>query len=204
MGIEAAGHASILWRRLDLPGHEASRVRPIGDMWELAGSAVFVDDSQPVRLDYRVVCDEAWNSRSASVTGWVGAADVDVAIALGSDGVWICNGVPQPQLAGCIDVDLEFSPSTNLLPIRRLQLGVGEEALVRAAWLRFPSFALEVLEQRYRRLTPDTYQYESGSFTAQIHVNELGLPLEYAGGWAAVDGTTSTSRCPSDSDRSTY
>jgi hypothetical protein len=38
---------------------------------------------------------------------------------------------------GCLDIDLGFSPSTNLLPIRRLTLAVGEAATVRAAWLPF-------------------------------------------------------------------
>jgi hypothetical protein len=33
---------------------------------------------------------------------------------------------------------------------------------VRAARLRFPSLALEQLEQRYRRLDGTTYRYESG------------------------------------------
>jgi hypothetical protein len=38
-----------------------------------------------------------------------------------------------------------FSPSTNLLPIRRLNLGVGQAAKVQAAWLRFLGFTLESL-----------------------------------------------------------
>ena len=66
-----------------------------------------------------------------------------------------------PAVAGCVDLDLNFSPSTNLLPIRRLNLSVGQEAAVRAAWLRFPSFILEPLEQLYRRVDATTYRYES-------------------------------------------
>ena len=67
-------------------------------------------------------------------------------------GVWRLDGRQRPEVAGCIDLDLNFSPSTNLLPIRRLELPVGGEARIRAAWLRFPAFSLEPLEQVYRRL----------------------------------------------------
>ena len=57
-------------------------------------------------------------------------------------GHWWQNEVEQPQVAGCIDIDLNFSPSTNLLPIRRCNLAVGEAVAVNAAWLRFPGFLM--------------------------------------------------------------
>jgi len=93
-------------------------------------------------------------------------------------------------VAGCIDLDLNFSPSTNLLPIRRLSLTVGEEASVRAAWLRFPSFTLEPLEQIYRRTGATTYVYESagGRFVRELIVNEAGFVTLYPGIWQAEAG----------------
>jgi hypothetical protein len=68
-----------------------------------------------------------------------------------------------------------------------LNLAVGGEATVRAAWLRFPSFQLEVLEQRYQRTGLETYTYQSagGRFQAELRVNGVGLPLEYAGLWVS-------------------
>ena len=47
-------------------------------------------------------------------------------------------GADSRAVDGCRDIDLNFSPSTNVLPIRRLSLDVGDQAAVRAAWLRFP------------------------------------------------------------------
>ena len=83
------------------------------------------------------------------------------------ESVWRLIGSPcrelRPVVSGCIDLDLNFSPSTNLLPIRRLNLSVGQQATVRAAWLRFPSFALEPLDQLYRRVGESSYRYESAS-----------------------------------------
>lgn len=71
------------------------------------------------------------------------------------------NGIDPPAVAGCIDEDLNFSSSTNLLPIRRLILAVGQNAPVKAAWLKFPSFELEPLSQVYSRIDESTYRYES-------------------------------------------
>jgi hypothetical protein len=85
---------------------------------------VFTHDLGLCRLDYEVACDGAWRTTHARVAGFVGEQVIDV----GADGAWTMNGEPCPQVDGCVDVDLNFSPSTNLLPIRRLRLEVGEAA----------------------------------------------------------------------------
>ena len=176
---------TILWTRVDGSGHESARLDETPRSSVLSGSAVFVEDALPVRLDYEIACDGEWKTRSAIVHGWIGDRPVEIAISAG-DGRWMMNESRVNEVAGCIDVDLNFSPSTNLLPVRRLGLAVGESAQVRAAWLRFPTLRLEVLEQTYRRLAPDVYEYVSGNFTARITVNETGLPIDYAGVWRAV------------------
>jgi uncharacterized protein len=174
---------SILWRRLDRAGHEFARVLAHGTDWHLSGTAVFVHEQQPCRLDYLVVCDRGWQTRSGRVIGWIGDARIEIDIAVDSARRWRLNGKLTLAVEGCIDLDLNFSPSTNLLPIRRLNLAIGHEAPVRAAWLRFPSFTLELLDQRYRRTTRTTYRYESGggSFVADLEVNPDGLVTRYPG-----------------------
>jgi len=178
---------SVLWRRLDQPGHESCRLCSHDSSWQLAGTAVFAHDRRPCRLDYLVVCDAAWQTVSGRVAGWVGTAMVEIALAVDSARRWRLNGAECPAVMGCIDLDLNFSPSTNLLPIRRLGLAIGQEAAVRAAWLRFPSFRLEPLEQRYRRVAAATYRYESagGRFATDLEVNEAGFVTRYPGFWEA-------------------
>jgi hypothetical protein len=172
---------AILWRRLDTPGHEASRLLLQGPSWNLVGTAVFAHDAHPCRLDYVVVCDAAWQTVSASVHGWVGDETIAIEVAVDATRRWWVNGIECPRVAGSTDIDLNFSPSTNLLPIRRLGLGIGQEAQVQAAWLRFPSFTLEPLDQRYRHLDAVTYRYESagGTFTADLRVNAAGFVTLY-------------------------
>ena len=155
------------------------------------GTAVFVHDQKPCRLDYLVVCDSKWRTTSGNVTGWVGDETIDIEIAVDPSRSWRLNGTEQPQVAGCIDLDLNFSPSTNLLPIRRLDLAIGQASEVRAAWLRFPGFSLEPLDQLYRRLDLARYRYESagGKFVTDLPVNASGLVTEYPGFWALVAST---------------
>jgi hypothetical protein len=180
----------ILWRRLDQPGHEAARLSSQDPGWQLTGSAVFVEQQQPCRLDYRIVCDATWQTRSATVTGWVGDRLIAIELVVDSVQRWWLNGTECPSVAGCIDLDLNFSPVTNLLPIRRLNLAVGDAAEVRAAWLRFPSFALEPLAQTYRRFAVATYRYEvgGGTFVRDLAVNPAGFVTTYSDFWICEAG----------------
>jgi hypothetical protein len=117
----------------------------------------------------------------------VGKTSVDLQVTTDTAGHWQLNEVEQSSVEGCTDIDLNFSPSTNLLPIRRLNLVIGQAAEVKAAWLRFPSFKLELLPQQYRRLDERTYRYESGGgqFVADLKVNRSGFVIDYPGLWQA-------------------
>lgn len=180
---------TVLWRSLDGAGHEACRVFTREGEWHLEGSAVFLHDKQPCRLEYHVRCDASWTTLAGHVSGWVGQTSVNLKITA-ADRNWRVNGVEYPAVAGSIDLDLNFSPSTNLLPIRRLNLAVGQEAEVKAAWLRFPSFELETLVQIYRRIDESTYQYRSEpDFVADLEVDEFGLVTNYRDLWLAETTT---------------
>jgi uncharacterized protein len=175
----------ILWRRLDQPGHEACRLVSSDQAQELVGTAVFIEQRQPCRLDYHIVCDSHWQTRTATVEGWIGHQLVAISLSVDAQQHWRYNGQPIAEVSGCIDLDLNFSPVTNLLPLRRLNLVVGQAAEVRAAWLRMPTLHLEPLAQVYRRLDPATYQYESGggAFIRQIQVNPTGFVINYPDFW---------------------
>ena len=99
------------------------------------------------------------------------------------------NGELNEAVTGCVDVDLAFTPATNLIPIRRLALPIGSEAKFDVAWLEFPSFSLTRLDQVYRRTGDEAYTFTSGggSFTARLRVNEAGFVVDYPGLWRAVD-----------------
>lgn len=179
----------VLWRRLDVPGHDAATIDAMEGGTAIEGMAVFADGG-PAALRYRVCCDERWLTISAEVRGRLGGRPVDLTISRGTDGAWTLNGAPCPDVAGCEDVDLNFSPATNLLPLRRLALAVGAAAEVRSAWLEWPTMRLRPLVQRYRRRTPDEYDYTADvpgePFAAVLRVQPGGWVIEYGDLWRAV------------------
>jgi hypothetical protein len=178
--------ATAIWKRHDVAGHEACRVWPRNGEWQVGGSAVLAYDGKACVLNYTIDCDAQWVTRSAVVTGWVGEQAIDVSVVREAGGQWQLNGRGSDAVSECMDVDLNFSPSTNLLPIRRLELAVGASCEVRAAWLRFPSFTLEPLEQTYTRLERRRYRYASGGgrFVAELTVDDVGLVIDYGTIWS--------------------
>lgn len=177
----------ILWRRIDVPGHEIATLEALDDGWKLSGTAVFSSEQGPSKLDYAVFCTSGWSTKSAQVTGVIGSQSVSLAVSVSKERKWYLNRMEYFDVEGCVDIDLAFSPSTNLLPIRRLALTVGEKAEVQAAWLLFPSLQFELLRQVYRREGERTYRYESGAgaFVRTLEVNDVGFVTSYPGIWRA-------------------
>ncbi len=187
-----SGVHTAIWRRLDRPGHEAARLVHHAPFWQLGGTAVFLLD-RPCRLDYQIVCDAAWRTLHGRVTGWYGADPVRVELYTDAARRWTLNGQSVPSVAGCVDLDLSFTPATNILPVRRLALNQGERAEVRSAWLTFPELSLEPLIQTYVRTGELTYHYESqgGDFVTDIEVGHDGFVVRYPPLWEAEPGATS-------------
>jgi uncharacterized protein len=175
---------------LDQPGHEAARLVHHAPFWQLGGTSVFAEEGRICRLEYQVVCDAGWRTLHARVGGWIGSEPVKVEVYTDTARRWSINGRESPDVAGCVDVELAFSPSTNTIPIRRLSLNVGERAEVRSAWLRFPELTLEPLVQSYARTAESTYHYESsaGDFKAELEVGPAGFVLQYPPLWERQPG----------------
>ena len=176
---------SILWRAIYWPGHEACSLYRLNSEWRLEGTAVFLYEGQTCRLSYSIACDASWQTRNATISGWVGDNDINLGVTVEANHDWEVNGVTKTAVNGCIDLDLNFSPATNLLPIRRLNLEIGQQAEVKAAWLRFPSFELEPLSQVYERISEFKYRYSSreGNFVAELTVNRVGFVTVYPQLW---------------------
>lgn len=184
------------WRRIDVPGYDVVRLLRSDEGWRLAGIASWSEGGDACRLDYVVSVDPGWHTLACIVDGFIGPRSVTIAIARTDGGSWTINGVPAAAVERCDDVDLSFTPATNLLPIRRLALRVGERATVRAAWLRVPELDLQPLEQSYLRSADATYLYETagGSFRRTLTVDAVGMVREYPGLWTAVSAADGSQR----------
>ncbi|AOI64066.1 hypothetical protein WS51_03490 [Burkholderia territorii] len=146
---------------------------------DLSGAVAGAIDGTPFRVDYAIACGADWLTRSVHVAYWLGAAAPRRLSIECNAGRWTIDGVDAPTLAGATDIDLGFSPSTNTLPIRRLRLAVGASAVIQTAWLRFPAFEIVRGEQRYARTAERVYRYESGTYAADIAVDDAGLVTDY-------------------------
>jgi uncharacterized protein len=101
--------------------------------------------------------------------------------------MWMVDGQVVPKLEECVDLDLGFTPATNLFQLRRIALAVGQAADVPVAWLDVPVGTLDRLHQRYERRTAETYWYEAARFDyfALLQVSAVGFVEKYPTLWEA-------------------
>jgi uncharacterized protein len=176
------------WRHLDARvGFEVLFLRQAADGYHLDGHSTAVEDGEAWSNSYSVSLDPSWTTRSAHVVGRSALGAREVRLEADGIGGWRVDGFIAPQLAGCLDVDLEASACTNALPVRRLGLEVGERADAPAVYVRAVGLGVERLEQSYVRLENDAerarYDYESPEFdfSAVLIYDEHGLVLDYPG-----------------------
>ena len=176
---------TVLWHRLDAEGHDACRFSETTDGWTIEGAAVFRHDGQAASLAYRLVCDRQWESRHASVAGWIGNRDLQILIERdGGDG-WLVNGSWRHTLNGLKDIDLGFTPASNTNAIRRLNLSEGKKAESVAVWLDTEDWSVKPLRQSYRRSGKDAFDYASPEhdYRATLGVDDFGAVTVYPGLW---------------------
>jgi uncharacterized protein len=177
----------ILWQGLITPSMERFIAGASAGGFEFSGLILQAHEESPQVVRYAIEVDAAWRTRKVEVEVEVeDGGQRRLSLTVDGGGNWSHNGHRLEQVAGCIDVDLEWSPSTNTLPIRRLGLASGETKSVGAAWVRFPSLEVQRIEQSYERLAERRYRYRSGRFTADLAVDEDGMILQYGVNWKAV------------------
>ncbi len=180
---------SWLWQRLDEPGLEHFFVEETSDGVALDGSLVASLDGEPLRLRYTVRCNTGFEVQSVDLTC---DADAVRRLVLHRDalGRWTGeNDSELPECAGCADIDIAATPSTNTLPVRRLRLAQGESAEVRVVYISVPSLAVSVDRQCYTLLRQhgeeSVYRFESldaaPGFVAEVTVGADGFVVDYEG-----------------------
>jgi hypothetical protein len=146
----------------------------------LVGTVIGSQGGVPLRVEYRVFAEPDGPTTGVHVRQWHGFDLRSITLTRDAKGNWTVDGRKVRGLKGCTDVDLGISPSTNTLPIRRLNLGIGRSKEIKAAWLLFPGLTVEKAAQTYTRLDEFTYRYASGTFEAELVVDDDGLVARYA------------------------
>jgi uncharacterized protein len=171
----------VAWRRSDEAETDEQCTLSLRDSGlSLVGTVIGAEGGLPVRVEYRVFTDRAGLTTAVHVRDLRGFGTRTIAVERDAKDRWMVDRIAAPSLKGCTDIDLGCSPSTNTLPIRRLRLGIGASQTIQAAWVRFPELEVVKAAQTYTRLDEFTYRYASGTFQAELTVDDDGLVTDYA------------------------
>ena len=177
--------ATVRWRALEHEGDDTCRLSRVHHGWLLVGHSRFRDDNGFAALDYVVRCSPDWQTLGADIAGRHSEREISLKLEHHGES-WTLNGEVQEQVAGATDVDLAFTPATNLMPLRRAMAWSGRRLETRAAWLRYPNCDLRPLDQTY-----DTgqsaelvfYRAEQTGYATQLCVDRSGFVTLYPGLW---------------------
>ena len=184
--------ADVLWWCEALTSSEHCVLERTDDGWVFTGVATLVIADRPGHIAWRVQTDDRWRTRAVGARIVSGGEDRAMTIVSDGAGHWRADGDPVPALDGCTDVDLGWTPATNTLPIRRLDLAIADETTIPVAFLRFPELTLVRSDQTYSRLAADRWRYRSGPYDFELTTDPVtGIVMRYGQQlWRAVASTT--------------
>lgn len=180
---------TVVWSSLETAGLEYLHLAEGPDGVSAHATLIGMTAAGPYRAHYLIRCDSAWETREVSfdTLDAEGRGRV-LKLRVDADGRWsTLQGAPVPLLDGCRDVDFTATPFTNTLPIRRLNLSIGESTEIAVAYVATADLVLRSERQRYTRLSASrdegTYRYEglTTGYTTELRVDVDGLVLDYPG-----------------------
>jgi uncharacterized protein len=194
---------ALFWRRTDTAGSEQA-ICMEGAGLRARGTALAASPV-PYVCRYDILTDETWATTRCEVTvegaGFLRSVRLERAAGRwrvtaneqgNLDAALLAAGHTRVDQPGCedpstlhaaLDVDLGGSPLANTLPIRRLRLldRPGVQQTIEVAWVLVPSLEVVVSSQLYRSEGNGVVRFTSGSFTADLQVDERGYVRHYPG-----------------------
>jgi len=183
---------TISWTPWSGPGMEKLRFRRghPGDAPYVASAVVLgTADGRPYRLNYKLKLESNWQVRKAVFE--ISTVDGIATRMLRTDGIghWRDDtGALLNELNGCLDVDIEATPFTAMLPIRRLKQAAGQQNDISVIYVEVPALAFAAVRQRYSCVEPlkvgiagGRYVKEGpiGEFKAELAVDLDGVVIDY-------------------------
>jgi hypothetical protein len=177
--------AYALWRRLDTPGHDAACLVRSETGHVLMGTAVFLHDEGPACIDYTVTVDADWNTTEGDIYGFAAGRTVRHGISRDETG-WMLDGRPVPGIGHLRDLDLGFTPATNLLQLKRNGPAIGKRSEFDVAWFDIGRHTLAALPQVYVRRDANSYHYAAATipYEAVLDIAANGFVKNYPRLWA--------------------
>ncbi len=186
--VKSDNAKALLWEYRENKSIEYLIVNTQTDSFILEGTVIMLLEQLPTKIMYRLQCNKQWQTKHIDIRQERAGKTSQLSLKVNDEQVWHKNNSKKSFATGLFDVDLEISPATNTLPIRRLGLNVGTSQKLNAVWVRFPSLRLELLQQKYTRLSNNCYKYETYSprYEAQLEVDNDGLVTSYDNLWHRI------------------
>lgn len=164
------------WQRWDGDGHETVQLR-----WENEGWTV-TSDVAGENVSYVLRLSATWQLRQYLL--FRDLDEPDLWLGTGGDGRWgEMNGAHRPDLDGCFDIEMAITPFTQTLPIRRLQLKVGDAADITVARVDVQTLGVVPVRQRYHHVGERRYVHTDfgSAVETEFDVDPYGLLQDHEG-----------------------
>lgn len=176
--LPASGHM-VRWASWDGATDEVADFRWENEGWTISGQVA------RERVQYVVRLSASWQVRQFLLFRDLDEPD----LWLATDGTarWgEMNGAHRVELDGCYDIDLECTPFTNSLPIRRLPLQVGDSTELPVVTVDVETLDVRSATHRYLRLDTHRWAFGHDDHSVEFDVDQHGLVVDYPGRFRRV------------------
>src|SRR5712692_10269418 len=148
----------------------------------LEGFIVGIMEKKPFNLHYRITCDSKWQTRQAEITTTHGQERKQLNLVVDKKNRWLQDDHELARVRGARDIDINMTPSTNMLPIKRLHLGPGKSGEITTAWVQFPKMTITPGQQTLHQPRPSSIPVQE----QPAQDRDQGRPARYCGELSAL------------------
>lgn len=175
----------LIWQHLDAPGWEHVRIIEDHPGWTVFDSILVREhQGQVLRGGYTLVIDKSWRTLELRLMLESAPGSMEgIHLLTEGDGRWTdANEQHIPELDGCMDVDIQWTPLTKSLPINRLGIEQGGEHSVPVAYISLPNMTIEPTIDHYQRTGSSKVTHTSSRDRADqmLSIDRDGLVSEIA------------------------
>lgn len=186
-------HTNLLWAGREYNSLENCLLKNRGDGYEITSSIVGSYQDRLYRVEYAIYTNGHWQTTFFQLKILLDGKPQIISYRSDGRGNWEKYGASVPAFDGCTDIDISLTPFTNTLPVRRLQLAIGDRQIIKVLYLDILAGEIKPVQQQYERLSPNSYRYQNvpNDYEAVIEVDDDGLVTDYPGLFmrqARVDG----------------
>ena len=151
------------------------------DGTEIRSAIIGLYQDKLYRVEYTVQTNLNWETTFVEINSQHNNRRQTIKLNGDGQGNWLVDGKRDGRFDGCIDIDIQLTPFTNSLPIKRLKMFPGQEHKIKVLYIDLLEQQVKPVEQKYARLSDRTYHYENipNDFEADIIVDESGFVVDY-------------------------